>query len=277
MKIAAWETFVVGNPPPHEGGNYFIFVKLVTDDGIVGYGECYVATFGPDVIVRCIDDMMERRIVGRDPHRIEEMLSDAAEQLGLEGQFFTTPTSIFAAFGTQETQRTFLVRVEPGDLAQIRVPIDFVGINYYSRGMISADGSFDVRKSGLELTDMDWEIYPRGLTDLLVQMHRDYPALPPVYITENGGAFKDDALAQGRVQDDDRIAYLREHIAAVARAMQQGVPMAGYMVWSLMDNFEWASGYLKRFGIVHVDYATQARTPKASAEWYRQFLRDWRG
>ena len=73
MKVASWETFVVGNPPPHEGGNYFIFVKLVTDDGIVGYGECYVATFGPDVIVRCIDDMMERRIVGMDPHRIETM------------------------------------------------------------------------------------------------------------------------------------------------------------------------------------------------------------
>ena len=73
MKVASWETFVVGNPPPSEGGNYFIFVKLVTDDGIVGYGECYVATFGPDVIVKCIDDMMERRIVGMDPHRIETM------------------------------------------------------------------------------------------------------------------------------------------------------------------------------------------------------------
>ena len=168
--------------------------------------------------------------------------------------------------------------VQAGDMAAIAQPMDYLGINYYTRSVIAASGEdWNAKGRGLPVSDMDWEIYPRGLTDLLVQMHRDYPALPPVYITENGGAFKDDALAQGRVQDDDRIAYLREHIAAVARAMQQGVPMAGYMVWSLMDNFEWASGYLKRFGIVHVDYATQARTPKASAEWYRQFLRDWRG
>ncbi|MCF8203466.1 MAG: beta-glucosidase [Methylotenera sp.] len=168
--------------------------------------------------------------------------------------------------------------VQAGDMAAIAQPMDYLGINYYTRSVIAASGEdWNAKGRGLPVSDMDWEIYPRGLTDLLVQMHRDYPALPPVYITENGGAFKDDALAQGRVQDDDRIAYLREHIAAVACAMQQGVPMAGYMVWSLMDNFEWASGYLKRFGIVHVDYATQARTPKASAEWYRQFLRDWRG
>lgn len=168
--------------------------------------------------------------------------------------------------------------VQAGDMAAIAQPMDYLGINYYTRSVIAASGEdWNAKGRGLPVSDMDWEIYPRGLTDLLVQMHRDYPALPPVYITENGGAFKDDALAQGRVQDDDRIAYLREHIAAVARAMQQGVPMAGYMVWSLMDNFEWTSGYLKRFGIVHVDYATQARTPKASAEWYRQFLRDWRG
>lgn len=168
--------------------------------------------------------------------------------------------------------------VQAGDMAAIAQPMDYLGINYYTRSVIAASGEdWNAKGRGLPVSDMDWEIYPRGLTDLLVQMHRDYLALPPVYITENGGAFKDDALAQGRVQDDDRIAYLREHIAAVARAMQQGVPMAGYMVWSLMDNFEWASGYLKRFGIVHVDYATQARTPKASAEWYRQFLRDWRG
>ncbi len=168
--------------------------------------------------------------------------------------------------------------VQAGDMAAIAQPMDYLGINYYTRSVIAASGEdWNAKGRGLPVSDMDWEIYPRGLTDLLVQMHRDYPALPPVYITENGGAFKDDALAEGRVQDDDRIAYLREHIAAVARAMQQGVPMAGYMVWSLMDNFEWASGYLKRFGIVHVDYATQARTPKASAEWYRQFLRDWRG
>ncbi len=168
--------------------------------------------------------------------------------------------------------------VEPGDMAAIAQPMDYLGVNYYTRSVVSASGEdWKPEARGLPVTDMGWEVYAPGLTDLLVLLHRDYPGLPPVYVTENGGAFKDSAIAQGRVQDDDRIAYLRDHIGAVADAMRQGVPMAGYMVWSLMDNFEWASGYLKRFGIVHVDYDTLARTPKASAEWYRQFLKDWRG
>jgi beta-glucosidase len=101
-------------------------------------------------------------------------------------------------------------------------------------------------------------------------MHRDYE-LPATYITENGGAFPD-AATDGQVHDADRIDYLASHIDAVGRALADGVPMAGYMVWSLMDNFEWASGYAKRFGIVHVDYATQVRTPKDSARWYRDLI-----
>jgi beta-glucosidase len=122
---------------------------------------------------------------------------------------------------------------------------------------------------------MGWEVYPRGLTELLLTLHREY-RLPPVYVTENGGAFKDD-VRQGQVHDADRTEYLHSHIAAVADAIDQGVPMGGYMVWSLMDNFEWSSGYAKRFGIVHVDYATQQRTPKDSALWYRDFVRRFRG
>jgi beta-glucosidase len=168
--------------------------------------------------------------------------------------------------------------MQPGDLAAIAQPMDYLGVNYYTRSVVSASGEdWKAKERGLPVSDMDWEIYPQGLTDLLCLLHRDYPGLPPVYVTENGGAFKDDTVVNGRVQDDDRTAYLRDHIAAVASAMQQGVPMAGYMVWSLMDNFEWASGYLKRFGIVHVDYATQVRTPKASADWYRDFIARWRG
>ncbi|MDE2081574.1 MAG: beta-glucosidase [Burkholderiales bacterium] len=161
--------------------------------------------------------------------------------------------------------------VEPGDMAVIATPMDYLGVNYYSRAVSSADGSFDAKRSGLALTEMGWEIYPRGLTELLLTLHREY-TLPPVYITESGGAFKDPLTADGRVHDADRTEYLRTHIAAVAEALRQGVPMAGYMVWSLMDNFEWSSGYAKRFGIVHVDYATQQRTLKDSARWYREFL-----
>jgi beta-glucosidase len=161
-------------------------------------------------------------------------------------------------------------RIEPGDLQAIATPMDFMGLNYYSRAVVSADGEWDVHSSGREITDMGWEVYPEGLTQLLVRLHRDY-RVPPLYVTENGGAFRDQ-LQGGRVADADRTRYIAQHIAAVREAMRQGVRMAGYMVWSLLDNFEWASGYEKRFGIVHVDYATQQRTLKDSACWYRDFL-----
>ena len=161
-------------------------------------------------------------------------------------------------------------RIEAGDLQAIHTPMDFLGINYYSRSVISASGPWDVQQGGLPITDMGWEVYPEGLTELLLRLHRDYP-VPPLYVTENGAAFKDQ-LTGGRIHDAERTDYINRHIAAVAEAMRQGVPMAGYMVWSLLDNFEWASGFEKRFGIVHVDYNTQARTLKDSALWYRDFL-----
>ena len=161
-------------------------------------------------------------------------------------------------------------QVKAGDLRDIATPMDFLGVNYYTRGVVSASGSWDIKSSGNALTDMGWEVYPRGLTELLVRLHLDY-AVPPLYIKENGAAFKD-TLEDGQVHDAERTDYIGRHIAAVGEALRQGVPMAGYMVWSLLDNFEWASGYAKRFGIVHVDYATQKRTPKDSALWYRDFL-----
>ena len=161
--------------------------------------------------------------------------------------------------------------VEAGDLQAIATPMDFLGINYYSRSVVSAGQPWDVHSSGREVTDMGWEVYPEGLTELLLRLHHDYP-VPPLYVTENGGAFKDE-LVDGRVLDSARTDYIARHIAAVGEAMRQGVRMEGYMVWSLLDNFEWASGYEKRFGIVHVDYATQRRTLKDSALWYRDFLK----
>jgi beta-glucosidase len=117
---------------------------------------------------------------------------------------------------------------------------------------------------------MGWEIYPRGLTELLCWLHREYP-MPAIWITENGAAF-DDPVEDGRVHDSRRVAYLQNHIAAVATALEREVPVAGYMVWSLLDNFEWASGYAKRFGIVHVDYTNLERTPKDSALWVRELM-----
>ncbi len=174
------------------------------------------------------------------------------------------PQDVMAYLGADAPQ------ISPGDMQAIATPMDYLGLNYYSRSVVSAKGPWDASQSGLELTDMGWEIYPEGLTELLLRLHRDYP-VPPLYVTENGGAFKD-SLVGGQVHDTQRTDYLVRHIDAVAQAMRQGVNMAGYMVWSLLDNFEWASGYEKRFGIVHVDFKTQKRTPKDSALWYRSFL-----
>ena len=175
------------------------------------------------------------------------------------------PTDVLEFLGHDAPQ------IESADMVHIQQPLDFLGVNYYSRSVVSASDSWDVQKSKLPLTDMQWEIYPEGLTELLLRLHRDY-SLPAIYITENGAAFKDE-LVNGVVRDENRIQYLQQHITAISKAMDQGVPVEAYMVWSLMDNFEWASGYEKRFGIVHVDYTTQKRTLKDSALWYQQFLR----
>jgi beta-glucosidase len=161
-------------------------------------------------------------------------------------------------------------QVAAQDLADIAAPMDFLGINYYSRMVARASHPWNAGEDGREVTDMGWEVYPEGLTELLLRLHRDYRP-PPLYVMENGAAFRDEVRG-GRVEDARRREYIARHIDAVAAAIRAEVPVQGYMVWSLMDNFEWASGYEKRFGIVHVDYATQRRTPKESALWYRDFL-----
>jgi beta-glucosidase len=178
--------------------------------------------------------------------------------------------------------------VVDGDLKIISEPIDVLGVNYYSSHRFSgvdASGRTEDEDGnpvsvnvplGRPVTAMDWEIVPEGFTELLVRLSREYPDTPLV-ITENGAAFDDEADASGYVKDDDRTAYLSSHLAAVAAARQQGADVRGYFAWSLMDNFEWSYGYAKRFGLVHVDYATQVRTPKQSANWYRDTIRKVRG
>jgi beta-glucosidase len=146
-------------------------------------------------------------------------------------------------------------------------PLDFLGVNYYTRNVSGTGAPLDPVQSGREVTDMGWEVFPAGLTELLERLHADY-RLPPVYIMENGAAYAD-RLVEGRVADVDRVRYLRSHIAAMADALESGVDVRGYFVWSLLDNFEWADGYSKRFGLIHVDYETERRTLKDSAIWYR--------
>ncbi len=158
-------------------------------------------------------------------------------------------------------------QVTPGDMETIRQPMDFIGINYYTRNVSGSGAPLDPVAPGREVTDMGWEVFPGGLTELLLRLRADYP-LPPLYITENGAAYPD-RLVNGRVEDADRVSYLQRHVAALADALEAGVDVRGYFVWSLLDNFEWADGYARRFGLVYVDYATQRRTPKDSALWYQ--------
>lgn len=164
------------------------------------------------------------------------------------------------------------------DLARIRQPIDFLGVNYYTRSVTRHDASAwplkacAVRQKQATYTETGWEVFPPGLTETLLWIKRRYGDIP-LYITENGAAFFDPPTAKkGRVEDPLRVDYLREHIRAVHEAIRQGVDVRGYMVWSLLDNLEWSLGYSKRFGIVHVDFASLERTPKDSARFYAKVI-----
>ncbi|MDE2304526.1 MAG: beta-glucosidase [Gammaproteobacteria bacterium] len=156
----------------------------------------------------------------------------------------------------------------PEDLRLIAQPLDFIGVNYYTRGVAATVPPAPVPDRNV--TEMGWEVFPAGLTELLLRLRADYP-LPPVYVMENGAAYRD-VLVGDRVEDAARVAYLAAHVRALADAIDGGVDVRGYFIWSLLDNFEWADGYTKRFGLVYVDYPTQRRILKDSALWYRQFL-----
>lgn len=183
--------------------------------------------------------------------------------------------------------RWLMPQMGRGDLKRIQAPIDFIGVNNYQReharhsrwmpflkSWIGGGGDIAERESirdGVQYTSMGWEVYPPALHEALSWLRRDY-GNPPVYITENGAAF-DDSMNDGAVHDPKRVAYIAAHLTEVQRAVAQGADVRGYFVWSLLDNFEWAAGYSKRFGIVHVDYESQVRTIKSSGLWYSQQIR----
>jgi beta-glucosidase len=165
------------------------------------------------------------------------------------------------------------------ELESLKQPIDFVGVNYYTRSVTRNDPlAWPVRAGRVEqprhvYTETSWEVYPDGLTDTLKWVTERYGRIP-LYVTENGAAFYDPPQPiEGRVDDPLRVAYYRSHLTAAYKALCQGVDLRGYYAWSLLDNYEWSLGYSKRFGIVHVDYATQKRTPKASARFYSEVIR----
>ncbi len=189
------------------------------------------------------------------------------------------PSGLFEDFGESPPP------IEVGDLASIAAPIDFLGINYYSRLLIRAsetpkedsspasyfDGKIVGPVPGSVYTDMGWEIYPEGLVDVLLRVHNEYGP-KAIMVTENGAAFRDAWDGSEYVRDTQRVEYLRGHLQALAVALMLGIPVEGYFAWSLLDNFEWAEGYARRFGIVYVDYPTQRRIVKDSGQWYAELL-----
>jgi beta-glucosidase len=166
--------------------------------------------------------------------------------------------------------------IEDRDLETIAQPIDFLGVNNYTSPLVAADvgdgnRSRFIRREDVDRTDMGWEVVPEGLRDLLLRLARDYEP-PAIYVTENGAAFPDVRGHDGGVGDPERQAYLEAYISAAAEAVAAGAPLRGYFAWSLLDNFEWAWGYWKRFGLVYIDYATLERVPKGSFYWYRDLI-----
>jgi beta-glucosidase len=244
-----------------------------------------------------------------DPHDpTDELDRDAARRVdALHNRVFLDPIlrGSYPADLLADTEallwqgRPWQAVVQEGDLELISTPIDVLGVNYYKGDAVSGrphalvtgfDGDHADRPTstpfvgcedvtfpsrGLPLTDMGWEVQPEGLTRLLRRLHDDY-AGPVMYVTENGAAYADTVAPDGTVHDPERLAYVESHLRAVHAAIEQGVDVRGFFQWSLLDNYEWAYGYDKRFGIVHVDYDTQVRTPKSSARFYAEVARTGR-
>ncbi|MFE5026240.1 GH1 family beta-glucosidase [Streptomyces sp. NPDC056656] len=238
------------------------------------------------VCVRPVTDSPEDQ---RAVQRIDDLANGIFHGPMLHGAY---PEHLFA-----DTSRiTDWSFVGDGDLAAIHQRLDWLGLNYYTPTLVSAahdpasascmeglgtsehspwPGADDIafRQPPGERTSMNWTVDPSGLYDLLLRYSHEVPYLP-LYVTENGAAYNDKPEADGRVHDPERIAYLHGHLSAVRRAIHDGADIRGYFLWSLMDNFEWAYGYEKRFGSVYVDYTTLARTPKSSARWYGRAARN---
>jgi beta-glucosidase len=187
------------------------------------------------------------------------------------------PADMVAYYKKQGYLPDGLSFIQNGDMAAIATPIDFLGANYYTRRIARDESaapneSPDIVRSE-EVTEMGWEVYPEGLYQMLNRLHFDYK-VPAIYVTENGASYSDGPDENGCIADSRRISYLQRHLHAVQRAIENGVPLRGYFTWSLLDNFEWSWGYTQRFGLVWVDFETQERTPKQSAFWYRDAIRN---
>lgn len=207
--------------------------------------------------------------------RPHEAASDSAEDQEVVAQRSTTAWYLDALFKASYPEVSLRAlgqnapQIQPGDFALIAQKLDYLGVNYYTRTVTGVNGNV-ARIPGSEYTEMGWEICPEGFGRLLVWMHDNY-RMPTIYITESGAAF-DDHVVDGHVHDTRRIKYHHDYLVELRRAMRVGVNVRGYFAWSLMDNFEWALGTSKRFGLIHVDYKTQERVLKDSAHWYAKVI-----
>ena len=268
--VIAWDGYVSGEHAPGEQDGPKAW--QVTHNLMVAHGLAVQA-------IRGVDPRLQVGIVlsqwGLDPATDDPADIASAEHAWNAGDTaFLHP--IFTGHYHPEMADAFegaLPEIGSGDMALIAQKLDFLGINSYSRGVISAtEGRLD-HIPGSEYTEMGWEVCAPAFRRMLNKINRDY-RLPPIYITENGAAFKDEVTPDGKIHDARRLDYLRQHFIQVRLAMQDGVDIRGYFVWSLMDNFEWGHGFTKRFGIIRVDYETQQRTLKESGEWYADVIRE---
>ncbi len=263
--VIAWAGFVSGDHAPGIKGDMFTAIRMC-HNLLVAHGMATQA-------IRAADSRARVGIV-INLWPIEPASDDPAD-VALAEQAWNQRETIFMhplfkgyyhpALGGEPGDTAFLIH--PGDMALISQELDFFGLNYYSRVVLGTQGHVE-KVEGSEYTEMGWEVYPQAFRRLLNRINQDYD-LPPIYITENGAAFPDEVSPDGKVHDERRLAYLRDHFIQTRLAMQDGVDVRGYFVWSLLDNFEWGHGYSKRFGIVRVDYETLQRTVKDSGEWYR--------
>ncbi len=252
---------------------------------LLGHGKAVTAIRDerPDAAVGITLNLYSTRPASRAPADL-----DAARRIdGLQNRLFLEP--VLAGRYPDDVlddlgERDWFRALPDSDARTIATPIDFLGVNYYSRHTVAAGepeahiasphpGSEGVRfvDTGAPRTQMGWEIHPDGLLDVLEQAHAYAPSLP-LYVTENGAAYPDTVLPDGSVHDHERTEYLRLHVDACAAALRRGLPLRGYFCWSSMDNWEWAWGFSRRFGLVYVDYETQRRTVKSSGRWLREFL-----
>jgi beta-glucosidase len=267
--VIAWDGYVSGEHAPGVKDEMLIAMQ-VSHNLMVAHGLAVQA-------VRGVDPDLEVGIVltewGVDPATDDPADIAAADHFwNISSTTFLHP--IFKGHYHPEMLDALdssKINLQPGDMSLIAQKLNFLGINSYSRSVISAkDGRLE-HVPGSAYTDMGWEVCAPAFRRMLVKIQRDY-RLPPIYITENGAAFPDTVSSDGKIHDQQRLEYLRDHFIQVYLAMQDDVDVRGYFVWSLLDNFEWGHGFTKRFGIVRVDYETQQRTIKDSGEWYSRVI-----